>query len=317
MCEDDIDFVILWVDGNDETHKRRRKKYLSNEITRSVSDAEQSTGDNRFLQHEELRFCLRSIKRYAPWFRKIWLVTDGQTPSFITETLLAQDRIYIVDHKDIFVGKEKYLPTFNTRAIASQIDMIPGLSEKFVYGNDDFMLGADTSASFFFDGHIPKIWGDWTNEGIHGANTLFQQGMINAWKLFGQDDGHYIHVSHGFQPMTKSIVGTLKSHFPTEFENNLTYRFRHRSQFIIESLVNHYCHYVMKANVLGTLPMVHFSFELCRYGDRNKIAFLFELLKNSERTMFCLNEYHSLVARIPLVETYLENLCGPKLISEV
>lgn len=317
MLERDIDFVILWVDGNDEKHKRLREQYLPNDIKRSVNDAEQSTGDNRFLQHDELRFCLRSIKRYAPWYRKIWLVTDRQSPSFLDEALLEQDNIYIVDHRDIFVGKESYLPTFNTRAIASQIDNIPGLSEKFIYGNDDFMLGADTSTSFFFDGHIPKIWGEWTNEGIEGGNTLFQQGMINAQRLFGQDCDQYIHVSHGFQPITKDIMSRLKTKYPKAFEINLSYRFRHRSQFIIESLVNHYCHYILNGKVLGTLPMVHFSFELCRMGDKSKIDFLFKLLKNGERSMFCVNEYHSLVSRIPLVEKYLDNLCGPKLISEI
>jgi hypothetical protein len=312
----DVDFVILWVDGNDEGHKQKRAQYIVNEKKHCESDAEQSTGDNRFIQHNELRFCLRSIKRYAPWYRRIWLVTDCQVPSFLNAELLEQDRISIVDHKDIFLEKEHLLPTFNTRAIASQIDNIPGLSERFIYGNDDFMLATDTSVSFFFDGHSPRIWGDWTNKGINGKNTLFQQGMINACRLFHKDCEQYIHVSHGFQPFTKSIIASLRSQFSKEFENNLAYRFRHRSQLLIESLVNHYCHYVMNTEVLGTEPMVHFSFELCRAGDSSKIDFLFELLKNGKRTMFCLNEYDSLVSRLPFVDTYLESLCGPKLVSE-
>ncbi|WP_334063200.1 stealth family protein [Alteromonas genovensis] len=316
MSEEEIDFVILWVDGNDEVHKQQRRSYLPDDLILSASDAEQSIGANRFIQHNELRFCLRSIKCHAPWYRKIWLVTDRQMPPFLDSALLHQDRITIVDHKEIFRGKEVHLPTFNTRAIASQLNKISDLSNKFIYGNDDFMLASKTTPSFFFDDDIPKIWGDWFPISTDNTNTLFQQGMINAKRLIDNNDERYIHISHGFQPLTTTIINALKSLHPEEFENNLSYRFRHRSQFLLESLVNHYCHYKLNAPVLGSEPMIHFSFELCRVGDENKINFLFELLASGKRKMFCINEYHSLVSRLPIVEYHLQNLCGPKLLSE-
>ena len=60
---------------------------------------------------------------FAPWIRKIWIVTNGQHP-----TWLDQDNIHIevVPHHKIFPNKDD-LPTFNSRAIESHLHQIPGL----------------------------------------------------------------------------------------------------------------------------------------------------------------------------------------------
>lgn len=36
--------------------------------------------DNRFRDSEELRYSLRSLVKFAPWIRKIFIVTDNQIP---------------------------------------------------------------------------------------------------------------------------------------------------------------------------------------------------------------------------------------------
>jgi hypothetical protein len=316
MNEDGIDFVILWVDGNDPEHIEKRRRYSSKDLTCLPQDIEQSLDDKRFLQSDELLYCLRSIKWHAPWYRKIWLVTDNQIPNFLDHRKLAKDRITIVDHTILFSGKEHYLPTFNTRSIASLIYAIPGLSKKFIYGNDDFMLGAPVDESFFFSGDMPVIYGDWTGITHESNSTLFQQGMINAAKLLGYDSSNFIHVSHGFQPMSTDIFIHLRAAFPNEFENNLAFRFRHRSQLLIESLHNHFCHREYSTVVNATTPMVHFSFQLCRDGAEQKIRFLFNLIAKGERNMFCINEFQSLALRFPDLGRILDETCGRRLVSE-
>ena len=39
-----------------------------------------SMSDNRYRDSEELRYSLRSLVKYAPWVRKIFIVTDNQIP---------------------------------------------------------------------------------------------------------------------------------------------------------------------------------------------------------------------------------------------
>jgi hypothetical protein len=77
-AEDAVDVVVAWVDGADPEHRAKRKRYLADpggdaELERAAHD------ERRFSDNDEIRFCLRSIRNYAPWVRTIWLVTDNST----------------------------------------------------------------------------------------------------------------------------------------------------------------------------------------------------------------------------------------------
>ncbi|MCA1929456.1 stealth family protein [Rheinheimera sp.] len=313
----DVDFVILWVDGQDPTHQAKRAHYLNDFRLHSEINAEQSTSPLRFNQTDELKYCLRSIKQHAPWYRKIWLVVDKQFPQFLQQNLISQDRIEIIDHEQLFSGYETYLPSFNTRAIASLIGRIPQLSEHFIYANDDFMFGHAVDKSFFFQKNgLPVTYGDWVSFSEQKTLTLFQQGVLASAQLEGFKPEHHIMISHGFQPMTKSLIKALWQRHPNAFLNNLHHKFRHESQFLVEALLNHYLVGYLKQQLEPTEKMVHFSFELCRVGAPEKIQFLLNLFPSGERVMFCLNEFQSLYPRVLWVKAYLDKLCGPALLSE-
>lgn len=313
----DVDFVILWVDGHDPVHKAKRFLYLNDFKLQSEANAEQSTSSLRFTQTNELKYCLRSIKQHAPWYRKIWLVVDKQFPQFLYRSLIQQDRIEIIDHEQLFSGYEQYLPSFNTRAIASLIGHISGLSEHFIYANDDFMFGHSVNQSFFFQQNgLPVTYGDWVSSANDKSLTLFKLGILTAAQLEGFKPEQHIMISHGFQPMTKSLIKALWQRHPSAFLNNLKHKFRHESQFLVEALLNHYLVGRLEQQLEPTEKMVHFSFELCRVGTPEKIDFLFNLFTEGKRVMFCLNEFQSLYPRVPGVKAYLDRLCGPKLLSE-
>ena len=53
-------------------------------------------GANRFEDNEELRYSLRSVETHAPWVRHIYLVTNGQIPSWLN---LDNPRLTIVTHE--------------------------------------------------------------------------------------------------------------------------------------------------------------------------------------------------------------------------
>ncbi|GFR86364.1 N-acetylglucosamine-1-phosphotransferase subunits alpha/beta, partial [Elysia marginata] len=92
---------------------------------------------SRFEDNEELRYSLRSIEKYAPWVRHIFIVTNGQIPYWLN---LDSPRLTVVTHDEIFQNKS-HLPSFSSPAIEAHIHQIPGLSDRFIYMNDDVMFG--------------------------------------------------------------------------------------------------------------------------------------------------------------------------------
>uniref|UniRef100_A0A1B6CG05 LNR domain-containing protein n=1 Tax=Clastoptera arizonana TaxID=38151 RepID=A0A1B6CG05_9HEMI len=94
---------------------------------------------SRFEDKEELRYSLRSLEKYAPWVRKVYIVTNGQIPYWLD---LSNPRLTIVTHNTIF-SNTSHLPTFSSPAIETHIHRIPGLSDKFLYINDDIFFGQD------------------------------------------------------------------------------------------------------------------------------------------------------------------------------
>jgi len=127
-----IDLVYAYVDG-DEAHTGKRRRYIA------AIPGEQLTlkeAHSRLLHVGEIRFSVRSALRYMPWLRRIFIVTDSQMPP-VDHYLIESGRVKIVDHREII--PDRYLPTFNAVTIESLIHRIDGLSEIFLYNNDDFM----------------------------------------------------------------------------------------------------------------------------------------------------------------------------------
>ncbi|KAJ3612232.1 hypothetical protein NHX12_020508 [Muraenolepis orangiensis] len=112
----------------------------------SQSKQDEDVSASRFEDNEELRYSLRSVERHAPWVRHIFVVTNGQIPSWLN---LDHSRITVIAHQDIFQN-QSHLPTFSSPAIETHIHRIPGLSQKFIYLNDDVMFGKDVWPDDFY-----------------------------------------------------------------------------------------------------------------------------------------------------------------------
>ncbi|XP_076548171.1 N-acetylglucosamine-1-phosphate transferase subunits alpha and beta isoform X1 [Osmia lignaria lignaria] len=126
-----IDVVYTWVNGSDPVFLKNLKKHVP------IMDV--NTAPSRFNDKDELRYSLRSLEMYAPWVRHVYIVTNGQIPSWLD---MDNPRLTLVTHEDIFLNKSD-LPTFSSPAIENHIHRIPGISDKFLYFNDDVMLGAE------------------------------------------------------------------------------------------------------------------------------------------------------------------------------
>ena len=130
-----IDIVFTYVNGSDPgliDEMKKYKFYISNQ--------------NRFQDNNGLKYSLRSIEKFAPWCRYIFIVTNGQKPAWLNQT---HPKIRLIFHDQIFLNKS-HLPTFNSVAIESHLHLIPGLSQRFLYFNDDIVLGQDTWPSDFY-----------------------------------------------------------------------------------------------------------------------------------------------------------------------
>lgn len=237
-----IDVVITWVDGDDISHREKRRKYASaDELTN-----DDIGGEIRYKSVGEIRYCLASILRFAPFVRKIFIVTDNQNPQ-LDDFIEAEfpDRIaeiVIIDHKVIFEGYESYLPVFNSLAIETMLWRIPGLSDHYVYFNDDVLLAAPVEPDDFFVGDSLVCYA--SKMSWHFAAFLrwakhigkshkvfgFKDSMINAAALLGRRDTFLLfdHIPH---MMIRSVFEDYFTMHPEALKINISHRFRDQVQY--------------------------------------------------------------------------------------
>jgi hypothetical protein len=164
LCSGPIDAVITWVNGSDAEWLRIKARAKRAEIglpplplcskghITNVSfpvcddDLDDTEGANRYRDNDELKYNFRSLEKYAPWLRRIYLVTSGQVPAWLD---VSHPRVHVVSHADIFPNPA-HLPVFSSPAIEVHLHRIPGLSNKWLYLNDDVMLGSDVWPEDFY-----------------------------------------------------------------------------------------------------------------------------------------------------------------------
>lgn len=142
--ENKIDFVILWVDNNDNDWQKEKKKYFNLEKNKNIDNR-----DIRFRDFGTLKYWFRGVEKFAPWVNKIHFITCGHVPDWLDTS---NPKIHIVKHSDYM--PQDALPTFNSNAIELPINKIEGLEEKFVLFNDDtFIINKVKETDFFKNGN--------------------------------------------------------------------------------------------------------------------------------------------------------------------
>lgn len=139
--KDAIDFVVLWVDGNDPKWLEEKAKWDPNA---------QKGSANRYRDWDNLKYWFRAVENFTPWVRKIHLVTWGHLPSFLN---VEHPKLNIVKHSDFL--PQDVLPIFNSNPIELNIHRIKDLSDKFVLFNDDMFVLQRLSPEFFFRNGSP------------------------------------------------------------------------------------------------------------------------------------------------------------------
>ena len=242
----DIDFVITWVDMNDPKWQAKFLQYSGHKENSSNGVSKARFRDAGFLQ-----YWFRGVEKFAPWVRKIHFVTDGQKPAWLDTT---NPKIHLVNHED-FIPAE-FLPTYNSPVIERYIHRIPGLSEHFVYFNDDFYIINQLSKERFFRNGLPcdiavfqynPSWSQWykrIKNNIRIINRHFNKQEVMARyhdKWFDKSYGtkarwnhllkHYnkfitLRTPHNAQPYLKSTFEEVWAAAGKELTETSRNRFR-------------------------------------------------------------------------------------------
>lgn len=220
-----IDIVFLWCDGNDPDFRIQKNQRL--QACRLAAEGE-NTGSIRYEQYDELKYALRSVAQNAPWIRKIFLVTNRQRPHWLND----HPKVEVVDHRSFI--PEALLPVFNSVCIELFLDQIPGLSEHFLYANDDMMLSRPVQPQDFFteQGH-PIVWLEACVELRNRARLLqrlgdrqvssWTQSVIRAWDLFQRKTSQRIAClkpAHSIDAYTKTLFQRIKCIAPELYAAN-------------------------------------------------------------------------------------------------
>jgi lipopolysaccharide biosynthesis glycosyltransferase len=217
-----IDAVYLWVDGSAPGTRAR----LSAALAQRSPDRRDEAADRRFRDHDELRYSLRSLERYAPWIRRVHVVTDGDPPPW----LALGDHCAHVTHDQLF-SESSCLPSFNSFAIELQLHRIPGLTRRFLYFNDDQFLGRAVAGNdylhadgrqvlYLAEGSVPR---NRDEGGVVMRAIAHTAALTEARWGAGAAVGLF---SHTPQLLDCELLGTLESLWQAEHRRTSSATFR-------------------------------------------------------------------------------------------
>ncbi|WP_225844620.1 stealth family protein [Streptomyces sp. HPF1205] len=296
-----IDVVYTWVDGSDPAWLRRRAEFSGESYHAEAANAA------RYLSRDELRYSLRSLHMYAPWVRTVYLVTDDQKPEWLDPTVPG---IRVVSHKEIFASGSS-LPTFNSHAIESQLHRIDGLSEHFLYFNDDVLLGNEvTPQDFFLANGLTKFFPSPALVPL-GEKTTDDPPVAAAGKnnrrLIEERYGTVLvqKMKHMPHALRRSVLAEIETEWPDEWRATAASRFRSVTDISIASSLHHYYAFHTRRAIPSDLPYMYF--DLAHPWTDARLG---RLLANRDKTVFCVNDTtstgHDVQGQKDLITPFLE-----------
>ncbi len=298
----DIDIVFSWVDGTSSEFQRARAQRMKTYVVGEGDDSEA-----RYRQIDELKYALRSVYLYAPWIRRIFIVTDSPAPAWLAD----HPAVTIVRSEEFFSDPEA-LPTHNSHAVESQLHKIDGLSEHFLYSNDDMFFGRPVRPEMFFSpGGVTKFIEATTRIGM-GAPGVARSGFENGARVnrellrakFGRVTTR--HLEHAATPLRRSVLAELEAEFPDDFARTARSAFRSATDIsVTNSLYHYYALMTGRAVVQSGASVRYIETTLAvAPGEMER------LLKRRDVDFFCLNDGSlpeiSVARRTKTVHAFLE-----------
>ncbi|MGW1542984.1 stealth conserved region 3 domain-containing protein [Streptomyces sp. NPDC002309] len=278
-----VDAVYTWVDGADPAMaaKRRTHQAASENVI-----APRETGDSRYTSHDELKYALRSLEMNAGFVRHVYLVTDSQVPDWLDPEA---EGLTVVDHREILPAEA--LPVFNSHAIESRLHHIPGLSERYLYFNDDVFINRPVRAEHFFHGNgIARIPLSPLKLGIgdpHPQEPAPNSAGKNTREVIRRFHGRQItHKSlHTPHPQLMSVMREMEQLGVEELERTSYSRFRSTTDVAPASTLHHHW-----AIATGRAVPAAYRFRYVQLGTPDMRRRLARLEAGEDIDFFCLND---------------------------
>lgn len=231
----DVDVVYTWVDAADPAWASAYRRHADADGQR----LEQEADEERFRDRDELRYSLRSLELLAPFVRHVYLVTADQVPAWLDTS---HPRLSVVPHRELFPDPS-VLPTFNSHAIEACLHRIPGLSEHYLYLNDDVLFGREVARGDFFTmAGLAKI--------RFGSRAIYQGApppsaiptdwaAHNAVSLIERDLGLRpgLRLKHVPLPQRRSVAEELEARYPEALAATRRARFRAAGDVAVPSML--------------------------------------------------------------------------------
>lgn len=282
-----IDAVYTWVDGADPEWTKR-KVGATGATDRALHPV--AANESRYHNRDELRYSMRSLYSFAPWLRRIFLVTDRQLPSWLNPH---HPLVTVVTHAELFadLGGQS---SFNSHAIESRLHRIDGLAEHFLYLNDDVFLGRPLLPTHFFHANgITKFFPSPVQIGLGEAkptdlpvNAAGKNNRRHIQRQFGVTITQ--KMKHTPLALRRSIMRQIEETLPAEVAETARHRFRHHNDLAIPSSLHQYWAYLS-----GQAVPADIEYEYADLAHPSTPVRLSELLARRHRDVFCLNDTDS------------------------
>ncbi|WP_338105940.1 stealth family protein [Streptomyces coelicoflavus] len=295
-----VDVVYTWVDGEDPELRAKRERYSAGS---DAGIAAREVGESRYTSHDELKYSLRSLEMYADFVRHVYIVTDGQKPEWLDADAPG---VTVVDHKDIF--PEGVLPVFNSHAIETRLHHIPGLSDHYLYFNDDVFVGRSVTPQHFFYGNgmarLPfssyQIGVGAPHPMAAAPNSAARNVRQHLLETHGRLITHkFLHTPH---PQLRDVMRELESDYPDAISR--TTRSRFRSVDDVSPAVSFHHHLAM---LTGRAVPGRFRYRYVDLGKQHLESRVESLKERRGYDFFCLNDVDTEPSRREFVRGYVRD----------
>lgn len=209
----EIDYVVPMVFDDDVLWQN---DYIANHRAKGYA----VRNNVRFRSWGTEHLLVRCVKKFMPFVHNIYIILARESQK---RPWMDEEGVNVVFHGDFI--PYRFLPCFNSCTIEMFLPFIPGLSEHFIYGNDDmFPLSPLTEEDFFVDG---KPCQHLSIKTFPKDPNIFQQKCMNQQNMIGSAFGirftdTWYKNGHSLAPMVKSSCIEVRERFGKEIEEGIT-----------------------------------------------------------------------------------------------
>ena len=279
-----IDIVIKYIDLSDKALNRTGIIQYKNEE-----------------ENEELRYSVRSIFRYIPWFRKIYIIMPNEKVRYFKPKEEIEEKIIYIRDKDLIGFDSANVQSFLFNLYKMEKF---GISENFIYMDDDYFIGEPLNKSdfFYYDEKDKKVKPCLINsifnefnipKSNYSYNTLFQKkdkihpNSNKGWKLSlastenflfkNYNISHFIYTEYTHNAIPMNIYDLKEI-----FKEVQKYEYINETLFSIQkhilSLSFNYFYNLYNLNIkhrkVHSIPYKYISFQTMKYYEMNYPLFV-------------------------------------------